>query len=183
MSPIGTKASLYHRRGRQKRNKIAGTNIRSLKYPNQKARNYISLPKLNWITGALPWKSWFVLLYNLVFSSNTTNHEQNILNYCSCGILWKGVMDILEVAMTLMAMHCNRNLKMFEICLKWNLILVAAILKIIFSHLHAFEKWQINVIRTINLLLLHTTGMCLSSAIAVHFNHIPSGLYNSIQIA
>lgn len=89
VSPIWTKASLYHKTGRQKRNQTAGTNVRSLKYPIQKARNYISLPKLNWITGAIPWKLWFVLLYNLVFSSDTRKHEQNILNYCAYGTLWR----------------------------------------------------------------------------------------------
>lgn len=65
------------------RNQIAGTNVRSLKNSNQKTRNDISLSKLNWITGPLSWKSWFALPYNLGFSSDTTNHKQNILNYYS----------------------------------------------------------------------------------------------------
>lgn len=35
------------------RKQFAGNNVRSLKNPNQKARNYISLLKLNFITGAM----------------------------------------------------------------------------------------------------------------------------------
>lgn len=116
---VWMKASIYHRRGREewRRNQIAGTNVRSKKSPNQKARNDISLPKLNWITGALPLKSWFVLC-SVVFSSDSTNHEQNILNYYSIWHFVNGVIDILQLELTLMALHSKRNLQMFEFCLK-----------------------------------------------------------------
>lgn len=53
----------------------------------------------------------------------------------------------------------------------------------IFSQLHTYEKWQINVTRAINLPLLHITDMALSATIAMNFNHAPYRWEDSVETA
>lgn len=42
----------------------------------------------------------------------------------------------------------------------------------IVTHIHTYEKWQINVTRTNSLLVLHTTDIAMLATITMNFHDI-----------